>query len=615
MPLPKVTNSAIAPRAAIVTPACVSNQPERPFRVPVVERDLRARLSALSSILGALLLLFSPSALRAATPTQAPLPSQKTSTTDATPITDDTANQRDTPATKAVPGIGSGPKSTTTTRLNLVNPEMETGAVKERDQAPSATGPQSVVVDLTQKGTSFFHFWEQMFGSGRAILSLRADYQDDLRTVRDSVGARYVRFHDILDDDIGLVSADGKGNLVYNFTEVDEIYDALVTNGVRPYVELSFMPRALAATTNRHGFWYPFLPNPPKDYAQWGKVISTLTRHLEGRYGAEEVRQWYFEVWNEPNLDFWTGKPAQATYFKLYDAAATAIKQVDPQLRVGGPATAQAAWIPDFIKHCVSGHIPVDFVSTHVYGDDDPGALGPGSTGADQKDFVGLAVKKVHAQVVASARPNLPIIWSEYNATFRNIPAVTDSAFMGPWLGNNISVCDGLVTQMSYWDFSDVFDEQGVRGRPFYGGYGVMAGGRIPKPAFNAFAMFHRLGNERLKASAPWILATRRTDGAIVIAFWNYAGAQVSTGPSRDYTIQLKGAKRFKTAQLQVLDDQHGSAMTAWEKLGSPQYPSFAELKALRQAGQLPPPTAVPIQSGQIKVTLSIHGLALVELK
>jgi xylan 1,4-beta-xylosidase len=485
---------------------------------------------------------------------------------------------------------------------------------KPSPPGPVAPAPETAVVDVRAQTTPFPHFWEQMFGSGRAILSLRASYQDDLQAVKTVTGVQWVRFHDILDDDIGFVSADAKGNLFYNFTEVDEIYDALVARGVRPYVELSFMPRAIASSAGRHAFWYPFLPNPPKDYRQWGAVVGTLARHLVGRYGLAEVNQWYFEVWNEPNLDFWTGKPAQSTYFQLYDAAAHAIKAEHPSLRVGGPATAQAAWIPEFIRHCVEGKVPVDFVSTHVYGDDAPAALGPGSTGADQKDFVSLAVRRVHDQVVHSPLPHLPIIWSEYNATYRNIPAVTDSAYMGPWLGHTISACDGLTTLMSYWDFSDVFDEQGVRGRPFYGGYGIIAGGHIPKPAFNAFALFHRLGTERLPVHAPWILATRKPGGALALAVWHYAGAQVSTGPDQTFVVRLTGWTHRAPAKVEYLDDRRGSAMTLWTKLGSPVNPSFDEIKRLRAAAQLPPSTRVALQGDTLTLRLPIHGLALVEL-
>jgi xylan 1,4-beta-xylosidase len=203
-------------------------------------------------------------------------------------------------------------------------------------------------------------------------------------------------------------------------------------------------------------------------------------------------------VWNEPNLDFWAGSPKQSTYWTLYEHTAKSLKAVDPRLRVGGPATAQAAWVAAFLRHCNENHVPVDFVSTHVYGDDTPkdvfGLRGP----VMRREMVCRAVQKVHGEIQASPLPAVPLIWTEFNASWSNHPEVTDAPYMGPWLAETIRQCDGLLQDMSYWSFSDVFEEQGVVKKPFYGGFGLIAAGGIPKPAFNAFALLHRLGEQRL---------------------------------------------------------------------------------------------------------------------
>jgi len=259
---------------------------------------------------------------------------------------------------------------------------------------------QLATIDTQAAARPFPHFWEQMFGSGRAILSLRDDYRSDLRTVRDATGLQYVRFHGIFDDEVGVYD---KG--AYNFSYVDRIYDGLLANNVRPFVELSFMPKDLAASQTPHAFWYKPLPNPPKSYNAWGELIGRFARHLVDRYGIDEVSQWYFEVWNEPNIDFWTGNPKQSTYFQLYDAAVKALKSVSPRLRVGGPSTAQAAWVDAMIAHAVQANVPLDFVSTHVYANDSPqdvfGTPGP----INRFDMVARSVKKVYDQVKVSAPP------------------------------------------------------------------------------------------------------------------------------------------------------------------------------------------------------------------
>src|ERR1700688_384941 len=289
-----------------------------------------------------------------------------------------------------------------------------------------------IVVNARETGRPFPHFWEQVFGSGRAILSLRDSYRHDLRTMKSATGIQYIRFHAIFHDEVGVYDEDSGGQPVYNWSYVDQIYDGLLENGVRPFVEMSFMPRKLAASAEPHAFWYKPLPSPPKDYGKWEELVYNFARHLVDRYGLDEVAQWYFEVWNEPNIDFWTGQPKQATYFELYDHAARAIKRVDSRLRVGGPATAQAAWVSAMIDHCVRGGVPLDFVSTHVYANDSAEDVFGTHEKIPRSEMVARAVRKVYDEVKHSPRPDLPIHWTEYNASYKNEVDVTDSAFMGP---------------------------------------------------------------------------------------------------------------------------------------------------------------------------------------
>jgi len=163
---------------------------------------------------------------------------------------------------------------------------------------------ERISIDAHARAYPFPHFWEETFGSGRAILTLRESYRNDLRAVKKVTDLRYVRFHNILHDEVGAFDEDEKGNPVCNFSYVDQIYDGLLANGVRPFVEISFMPRKLAARQDAHPFWYHPIVSPPKDYAKWDALVRALAQHLIERYGIEEVAQWYFEIWNEPNIDF-----------------------------------------------------------------------------------------------------------------------------------------------------------------------------------------------------------------------------------------------------------------------------------------------------------------------
>jgi xylan 1,4-beta-xylosidase len=500
--------------------------------------------------------------------------------------------------------------------------------------AGQATGSVSVRIDAKAATTSFPHFWEMTFGSGRAILSLRESYRSDIEAVKRITDFESVRFHGILMDEVGLydphrvVQDPGLAPQAahdasqYNFMYVDQIYDGLLARGIRPYVELSFMPRKLASDPNSS---FPFFYNPdvtpPKDYSLWDDMIRAFAAHLVARYGIDEVSKWKFEVWNEPNLDFWGGSPKQSTYWTLYDHTAQAIKSISPRLQVGGPSTAQAAWVPDFLAHVSQNHIPADFVSTHVYANDTAHDV----FGTDEKtprdQMVCRAVKKVHDQIAASPLPHLPLFFSEYGASYSNEPDVEDSPFMGPWLANTIRQCDGLVDDMSYWSFSDVFEEQGVARTPFYGGFGIIGADSIPKASFNAFAILHHLGDRRIAVDSDSVLATIRPDGSLAIALWNYqppAGtgptyikASTPPGEARTFSIELEHLGAVKSATLLRVDSTHGNSLALFDEMGRPANLTQAQIESLRKAAVLPPPEHVPVKNGRVDVTVPPYGLAV----
>jgi xylan 1,4-beta-xylosidase len=481
-----------------------------------------------------------------------------------------------------------------------------------REASPAAA--QEITVDADAPGHPFPHFWEKMFGSGRALLSLRESYRNDLRETKRITDFEYVRFHAIFHDEVGVYDEDPAGRPVYNFSYVDQIYDGLLENKVRPFVELSFMPKKLSSDANAlHPFWYKQNVAPPKNWNKWEQLIEAFARHLLERYGEDEVANWYFEVWNEPNIDFWAGNPKESTYYDLYDHTARAIKRVSARLRIGGPATAQAAWADRFLAHCKEKDIPVDFVSSHVYGNDESEDVFGTDENISRNDMVCRAVKKVHQQIAASPYPHMPLIWTEYNAAYNNQPEVTDRAYMGPFLANTIRECDGLTEMMSYWTFSDVFEEQGVVKTPFYGGFGILAERSIPKPAFNDFALLHRLGDTRLEAASDSALVTRRQDGTLAIAVWNLSLPE-EPGSPRNLTLHFKGLPQALSARVSIVDDEHGSPLPGYKQLGAPQSLTLAQIAQLRKAAALPAAQPCAVDRGTLTLTLQPHALALVEI-
>ncbi len=474
---------------------------------------------------------------------------------------------------------------------------------------------EEIIVNPQRTTTPFPHFWEHMFGSCHAPVTLSEDWRKDLRALREIIDVRYVRFHGIFGREIGIYGGvDAAGDLTLNFTRVDLVYDGLLDIGVRPFVELGFMPEELAERNSPHPFWYHPNVAPPRDSRQWYQLIRKFAQHLVERYGIDEVAHWYFEVWNEPNIDFWSGEPKEETYFALYDNTVAALKDVSPRLRVGGPSTAQAAWVDRFIRHCAEKNMPVDFVSTHIYPNDTSQNVFGSNENIPQSEMVARAVRKVYEQVRSSARPELPIIFSEYNAGFDGVQL--DGPYVGAWLANNIRLCSGaLATEMSYWTFTDAFfEEGGVFRSVFSTGFGLIATGRIPKASFNAFKILHYLGDEQIPVENASALLTRRSeDGCLVLATWNYVPPKESGRPE-NVLIQFRGtAEPVSEAKIHLVDDDHGSPLKIWEQMGRPAFPSREQQAELRKVAELPPPRLAKLADQKLPLLLQPNALAVIE--
>ena len=474
--------------------------------------------------------------------------------------------------------------------------------------------PTRIEVDARAAGKPLPHFWEQAFGSGRAILALRESYRSDLRELKQATDLHYLRFHAIFHDEVGVYDEDAEGNPVYNFSYVDQIYDGLLERGVRPFVEISFMPKKLAARQDLHPFWYQQNVAPPKDYAKWDGLIRAFAEHLVQRYGIDEVAQWYFEVWNEPNIDFWTGEPKQATYFELYDHTARTLKAVSARLRVGGPATAAADWVPAFLAHVAQRQVPVDFVSSHGYADDTVENLFHSSAAIPLDERVCRAIGKVHEEIRTSARPALPLMWTEWNVpSFGDEYRARDTIYVGAALAEDIRQCDGLVDILSYWTFDDVFEENGVVREPFYGGFGTIAAGGLKKPAFYAYELLHRLGQTRLYNDAPGVLVTRRTDGALLLALWNVVDPDQS-GSARDIMLQFSNVDPASRVLVRRVDETHGNVLPAYAALGAPRYPTPRQVTELNRVSAPGAPEATRLRKGAIQLTVPVNGLIVLEV-
>jgi len=381
--------------------------------------------------------------------------------------------------------------------------------------------PRQVTVDVSRAGAPVDRFFDLSVGSENPAVLERPDAQAQLKVAVDEVGFRYIRFHAIFTDALNTVRViDGK--TTYDWTRIDRLYDALLKKGIRPFVELSFTPQAMRTSEQTVFYWKANSSHPKPD--AWRDLVTAFVAHAEHRYGAAEVRRWYFEVWNEPNLaPFWEKADKQA-YFGLYDLTARAVKGVDSSLRVGGPATAGSIWIADFLKHVADTKTPIDFVTGHSYGVVS-GYLD--QTGKEDTKLLSSNnaiisdVKRARQQIEGSAFPGLPLYVTEWSTSFSPRDLVHDSYISAPYILSKIKGTQGLAQAMSYWTYSDLFEETGPPPTPFHGGFGLLNREGIRKPSFFAYKYLNALRGRSIAVEDDMTMASVEGEHTTVV-LWDW---------------------------------------------------------------------------------------------
>jgi xylan 1,4-beta-xylosidase len=438
--------------------------------------------------------------------------------------------------------------------------------------------------DFTGPASSLPHFWEHTVGSGHASLALRADWQAQMRRSHEELGFGHVRFHGLLCDDMGTLVGEGD-NLFYSFFNADQIFDFLLSIGMKPFVELSFMPSTLASG-DKTVFHYRANVTSPKDYAQWATLIRRLVAHWVERYGLAEVRQWFFEVWNEPNLEAF-GSGRRGEYFMLYRYTAEAIKSVDSALKVGGPATAKNAWIDDFIGFCAKSQLAADFVSTHHYPTDAFGK--PGDDTEVQLSKSRRSALRDETRKVRRQAGDRPVYYTEWCTSSNPRDPMHDEPYAAAFITKTIMEANGLVQGYSYWTFSDIFEENYFPSVPFHGGFGLLNIHGIAKPAYRAYELLHRVGTELLEVEGShgtvdaWIVRHGR-DATILLTNYALPRHPIEAQPVR---LTLKNVVAPIKATIQRIDKDHANAKLRWQEMGAPEYLNSAVLAELHAASRL----------------------------
>ena len=487
-------------------------------------------------------------------------------------------------------------------------------------------------IALEETKGPFPHTWEYCVGAGRAQEGLRAQWQKQLAFVNQTCGFQTVRFHGLFHEDMFVISK-SEQDFTYNWQYIDSLFDAIMDCHMKPFVELGFCPEILASG-DKTQFWWKANITPPKDLAQWGALISEFISHLLHRFGKEEIESWHFEVWNEPNLKgFWSGTKTE--YFKLYQTSVEAIKKIDSNIPVGGPATSnfvpdqrfagekeditlqatfslanidkavwKPVWVEDFLLWCHQHKLPVDFISCHPYPTDFAFDENNKKKGLSRKVSATVDdLQEVDALLKKSPYPNAQRYFTEWSSSPSSRDCSHDYMPAAVYVMKTLLESANLYDCLSYWTFTDVFEEMGAGNSAFHGGFGMINFQGIVKPVWHAFRFLHNLGTTLL-CNEEGLIATTTEEKKLSAIVYHYPhsfqqtvpihyypdfdGAQAieETGSPLTKDILFTGLKPHATIILEYVDAQHGSAMPLYKQMGRPSSPSRKEIAALKAAAR-----------------------------
>lgn len=467
--------------------------------------------------------------------------------------------------------------------------------------ANKSTLPERIItIDYNKTSGALNTMFKECIGAGRANEGLRADWQQQLTMVKKECDFKYIRMHGLLSEDMAVYREDKKGNPEYNYQYIDALYDFLLSIKMKPFVELGFMPSALASGSETI-FWWKGNVTPPKDYKKWEDLIRNLTQHFTERYGVEEVKTWYFEVWNEPNLSpgFWTG--SQAEYFKLYEYAVRGVKSVNPEYKVGGPATAGAAWVPQTIEFCAKNNVPLDFISTHTYGVKQGYLDEFGTSGTilnkDDNSVSGEVITS-RKQIAESVMPKLELHYTEWSSSYTPADPIHDSYHSAAYILQKLKQSGDAVNSMSYWVFTDIFEEPGPRYTPFHGGFGLLNTQGIKKAGYFAYSFLNKLGETELQNTDTSSWATKNSEGDAQLLVWDFTNTHPGDKelnqtyyakdlPSKDkgtIKVALSGLKKGQyILKMYKVGYKVNDAYTAYIGMNKPSQLSLEQVKELKE--------------------------------
>lgn len=493
---------------------------------------------------------------------------------------------------------------------------------------------ERIHINTRDEGDIVVPLWKKLICAGRAAEGLRADWQAQFRNMLKDMQFEYIRFHGLFEDEMGVCRRDSMGKLQFSWQYLDQLFDFLLSCQVRPVVEFGFMPPCMASG-DKTMFWWKGNVTPPVSYEEWNELISNTVKHFKDRYGIDEIRKWYFEVWNEPNYHaFWAG--TQEDYWKLYRVTALAVKSIDKELKIGGPGTTQfidgkPPWVEELIQFCHQNNLPLDFISFHPYPN---GNINDQIMQYREENATYNDLKVTRELLSQSDYADTELILTEWNSSYSPRDAVHDTAFMAPFIIQNYLMCRGLVTALGFWTFTDVFEEEQIDNRMFHGGFGMLNLQGIKKPAYHGFWFLNRLGDRCIGAGNGYFV-TKKGDDCIQILMWNYIhySKEFALGDrtlisdmeryekvfadeeDKAYHVRVEGLGDVCRINSYHFDRDNGSAYDAWMKMNCYENLTEDELAILKQKSY--PEARFSKHNQEIyeeTIHISPHGICLIEL-
>lgn len=495
--------------------------------------------------------------------------------------------------------------------LGIINQYLQRGqSFKSSDV--QALEQLSGKVNLAASGEPIRHTWKNLMTIGKAKEGLHADVQDHLRYMQQISPFRYLRFHGIFDDAMMVYQEDDQGEGHYNFRLIDQLFDFLLSIGLKPFVELGFMPTAMAADKNMTVFYRSSCVSPPKSMDRWGALVDRFLRHCIKRYGLQEVESWKFEFWNEPELQVFLPGTLE-NYMDMYRHTYQALKSISSKLLIGAPGrviTFQSKQLfNDFIAFCRENECLPDFIPLHFYPHEDLDHVNWDSGQLDEwfklqsyrqllSEFMGISPNPDYLKDSLTSERRLleehgladcEQYLTEWNSTAYHRELTNDTLYKAAYIVKNIVDNLDSIEGFGYWVLSDNIEETAASPQLFHGGLGLIAQYGIPKAGFFAYSLLARLGNQLIARGDGYIVTSGGAGYQILTFNYCHFDELYALGDTSfiDTMNRYNGFKEDKTIKLELeleglpsgkyrlithtLNREHGSSYDMWLSMGAPE--------------------------------------------